>query len=202
MDHPVPPELASENELLREIGRGDRHSFELFYDRVGGVLFSVIIRILRNQQLSEDVLQEVFLEIWKKAPLYDEKRGKATTWVVVLARNRAIDRLRSIQREIKGQDELERETEQAQTFDSHDGFGIVADAESRTRVRDALAGLSSDQREVIEMAFFQSLTHTEIAERLDLPLGTVKARIRRGMLRLREIISQQNQAEEPHPSAE
>src|SRR3984885_8571003 len=107
-------DLEAEIELLRRIGAGDLPSFEELYRRFGGMLFATIIRILNHQEAAEDVLQEVFLQIWEKAPLYDPARGKPLTWVVTLARNKAIDRLRSTQRSDRLHSEVER---QAQAFD-------------------------------------------------------------------------------------
>ena len=108
-------DLEAEVELLHRIGAGDLRSFEEFYRRFGGILFATIIRILNHQEAAEDVLQEVFLQIWEKAPLYDSTRGKPLTWVVTLARNKAIDRLRSTQRSHRLQSEVKRE---AQAFDT------------------------------------------------------------------------------------
>jgi len=181
-------DLEVEIELLQRIGTGDLRSFEELYRRFGGMLFATIIRILNHQEAAEDVLQEVFLQIWEKAPLYDPARGKPLTWVVTLARNKAIDRLRSTQRSLRLHDEVERE---AQAFDSSEARSSADAAEAVEKgalVRDAMRKLSKDQREAISLAFFSGLTQTEIAERLGEPLGTVKARIRRGMMRLREVL--------------
>lgn len=177
-----------EIELLRRIGRGDRASFEQFYDRFSRVLFSIAYRLLRNEQAAEDVLQEVFVQIWKKAPLYDPARGKPMTWVVTLTRHRAIDIIRSTQRRSQLHEDVKLETEVGEKFDDHDSFSAVTSGERHEFVREAMRKLSDEQRQALELAFFGSLTQAEIAERLDLPLGTVKARIRRGMMKLRGLI--------------
>jgi RNA polymerase sigma-70 factor (ECF subfamily) len=152
------------------------------------VLFATAYRVLHNQEAAEDVLQEVFLQIWEKAPLYDPLRGKPLTWAITLTRNRAIDRLRAVQRRNRLQDDVQREAETDEQFDDRSSFDVVASGETGKLVRAALVNLSADQRQAIELAFFSSLTQVEIAERLGEPLGTVKARIRRGMMKLRELI--------------
>ena len=182
-------ELEAEIDLMRRIGQGDRRSFEELYDRFSGVLFSTAYRVLNNREAAEDVLQDVFIQIWDKAPLYDPARGKPMTWAVTLTRNRSIDRLRSIQRRTRLQDDVERESQSFEQFDDRSSFDAVASGETGALVREAIQKLSKDQREAIELAFFSSLTQTEIAGRLDVPLGTVKARIRRGMMKLKDVLS-------------
>ena len=182
-------QLAAEIALLRRVAQGDRRSFEELYDRFSGVLFSIANRVLNNQEAAEDVLQDVFIQIWEKAPLYDPARGKPMTWAVTLTRNKAIDRLRSTQRRSRLQDDVQRESEAFEQFDDRSSFDEVASGESGKLVREAVQKLSKDHREAIELAFFSSLTQTEIAERLNEPLGTVKARIRRGMMKLRDVLS-------------
>jgi RNA polymerase sigma-70 factor (ECF subfamily) len=183
--------LEAEVELLRRIGQGDRRSFEALYDRCAGVLFSTAYHVLNNQEAAEDTLQDVFIQIWEKAPLYDPSRGKPLTWAVTLTRNKAIDRLRSTRRRNRLQEEVQRESETLEQFDSGSSFDAVASGETGTLVREAIRMLSRDQREAIELAFLESLTQSEIAERLQVPLGTVKARIRRGMTKLREVLGPQ-----------
>ncbi len=182
-------DLDAEIALLQRVAQGDRVSFETLYDRFSGVLFSTAYRVLNNQEAAEDVLQDVFIQIWEKAPLYDPARGKPMTWAVTLTRNKAIDRLRSTVRRNRLQDDVEREAETFEQFDDRSSFDAVAAGETNQIVRDAIQKLSKDQREAIELAFFSSLTQTEIAERLNEPLGTIKARIRRGMMKLREVLN-------------
>jgi RNA polymerase sigma-70 factor (ECF subfamily) len=181
-------ELEAEIELLKRIGQGDRRSFEELYDRFAGVLFSTAYRLLKNQQAAEDVLQDVFIQIWKKAPLYSPDRGRPMTWAVTLTRNKAIDLLRATRRRGCLQDNVQQELETFEQFDDRSSFNAVTSAETSKLVRDAMQKLSKDQREAIELAFFSSMTQTEIAERLNAPLGTIKARIRRGMMTLRDMI--------------
>ncbi len=184
-------ELEAEIELLKRIGQGDRGSFEELYDRFSGLLFSTAYRVLNNQVAAEDGLQDVFIQIWEKAPLYNSALGKPLTWAVTLTRNKAIDRLRSTQRRNRLQDDVEREAKIFEQFDGQSSFDAVASVETSKLVREAIEKLSKDQRQVIELAFFSSMTQAEIAERLNEPLGTIKARIRRAMMKLRDVISPQ-----------
>jgi RNA polymerase sigma-70 factor (ECF subfamily) len=189
MDPDPTQQLEAEIALMRRVAQGDRRAFEELYDRFSGLLFSTAYRVLNNQEAAEDVLQDVFVQIWEKAPLYDPSRGKPMTWAVTLTRNKAIDRLRSTQRRNRLQDDVQRESETFEQFDDRSSFDAVASGETGQLVREAIRKLSKDQREAIELAFFSSLTQTEIAERLNEPLGTIKARIRRGMMKLRELLN-------------
>lgn len=182
------PDVQIEIELLKKTGSRDRASFEQLYDRYAGVLFSTAYRVLNDQEAAEDVLQDVFIQIWDKAPTYDEGRGKPLTWAVTLTRNKAIDRLRSTQRRYRLHDEVERETEIMEQTPDRSSADAVDAAEKGRIVRTAVLQLPKEQRQAIELAFFSGLTQAEIAEELNEPLGTVKARIRRGMMRLKEII--------------
>ena len=189
---PAPnPQLAAEIELLRLTGQGDRRSFEQLYERFSGVLFSTAYRVLNSPEAAEDVLQDVFVQIWEKAPLYDPARGKPLTWAVTLTRNKAIDRLRGVQRRNRLHDDVEKQSATFEQFDSRSSLDAVDGVERAQMVRGAIAKLSADQRRALELAFFSGLTQAEIAERLGEPLGTIKARVRRGMMRLRELIEPQ-----------
>ena len=181
-------DLEAEVALLQQIGQGDRQSFETLYDRFSRVLFSTAYRVLNNQQAAEDVLQDVFVQIWEKAPLFDPTRGKPMTWAITLTRNKAIDRLRSTVRRGRLQDEIQRESQTSEQFDDRSSFDALASEDTGKIVREAIQKLSKDQRQAIELAYFSSLTQTEIAGRLNEPLGTIKARIRRGMTRLRDLL--------------
>ena len=181
-------EQQAESELLQRIGQGDRQSFEQFYDRFSRVLFAVAYRLLGSREAAEDVLQDVFIQIWEKAPLYDPARGKPLTWAVTLTRYRAIDLLRAKQRRGRLYEDIKSEAEAAEKFDGRDSFLAVAAGEQHALMRSAIQTLSDDQREAIELAFFGSLTQVEIAERLNQPLGTVKTRIRRGLIKLRGLV--------------
>jgi RNA polymerase sigma-70 factor, ECF subfamily len=176
-----------EVELLRRVAEGDWAAFGRLYDCYATPLFSLAVRILNDPKEAEDVLQEVFLQIWDKAPGFDPALGKPFNWALTFTRNKAIDRLRGSQRRQRLSLEM---TVEANTW--RDASGSAPDEierdERTTLIRTAMAALPAEQRQAIEMAFFSGLTQTEIAEALKQPLGTVKARIRRGMLRLRDSL--------------
>jgi RNA polymerase sigma-70 factor (ECF subfamily) len=174
-------------ELLRRISGGDRAAFAEFYDLYAALFFSVAVRILNDQKEAEDVLQDVFIQIWEKAASFDAKLGKASSWGMTFARNKAIDRIRAAQRRSRL---VEDATAQAvpEATESPSANESLCGRERAEFIRSAVTGLPNEQRQAIELAFFGGLTQNEISERLREPLGTVKARIRRGMLRLRELL--------------
>jgi RNA polymerase sigma-70 factor (ECF subfamily) len=172
-------------DLLRRIAAQDSAALSEFYDQTAGSLFSFALRMLNNAHDAEEVIQDVFMQIWNKAPSFDPDIGLAFTWSMSIVRNRCIDRLRSRQRRSRVMVETndgEVAEPQIQTFVVEHS---LADDELEA-VRAALGALPEDQKRVIEMAFFGGLSHHEIADALSEPLGTVKARIRRGMLKLRD----------------
>ena len=172
-------------ELLRQIAGGDRSAFAEFYDRHSTLMFSVASRILNDPGEAEDVMQETFLQIWEKAAKFDPKLGKASSWAAILVRNKAIDKIRASQRRT-------RLAEEAGT--AHAIAGEVADTVNETLVgheqakmiQTAIVELPGEQRQAIELAYFSGLTQDEISKKLNTPLGTIKARIRRGLLKLRD----------------
>jgi RNA polymerase sigma-70 factor (ECF subfamily) len=178
-------DLERDVELLRRIADGDRSAFSDFYDQYSGLLFSIAIKVLNDPREAEDVLQEVFMQIWNKADAYDQLLGKPASWAVTLTRNKAIDRIRASQRRSRL---LEQATVEADVLpeDSPSAGESLYGKENAQMVRSVVAALPSDQRRAIELAFFSGLTQDEIAKTLQEPLGTIKARIRRGMLKLRE----------------
>ncbi|MGH7318058.1 MAG: sigma-70 family RNA polymerase sigma factor [Candidatus Rokuibacteriota bacterium] len=169
--------------LLRRMAGGDRQSFAQFYDHYARLAFSLIQRILVQRAEAEDVLQEVFWQIWTDARAYDEQRGSPEAWVLTRARSRAIDRLRSIRRrgEISGALLDERMVPELDATMQNPGSRV----EDRTLIENALTILPDPQRHVIEMAFYAGLTQADIAQRLGEPLGTIKTRMRTGLERLR-----------------
>ncbi|CAN5368498.1 sigma-70 family RNA polymerase sigma factor [soil metagenome] len=184
----APDDQEREMELLRGIAMGDEVSFEQLHDRFAPVVYSTVFKVLNDTQDTEDVAQEVFSQIWQKAGLYNRERGKPLTWVATMARNRAIDRFRSKQRRSRLRDEFEEES-RGRSFVTHVDSADEVYAKERSRiVRSAVMELSDEQREAIELAYFTGLTQNEIARNLGEPLGTIKARIRRGMMRLRSTV--------------
>ncbi len=180
---------APDAELLRLAATGDHDSLQEYPSRNSGVLLATAFRVLNNMKDAEEVVQEAFVQIWAKASVYDVRRGKPLTWAMTLTRNKAIDRLRRVQRRHRLQEEIEQEAQIWERVTENDSSTEAVSHETRAIVRSAVIQLSEDQRRAIELAFFAGLTQHEIAEKLDEPLGTVKARIRRGMMKLRQIIA-------------
>jgi RNA polymerase sigma-70 factor (ECF subfamily) len=178
------PEQATDVETLRSVARGDEQALAALYDRYRLILFGLILRILHSQPEAEDVLQEVFLQVWRRASDFDETRGRPFTWLVTLARSRAIDRLRSTSARERTADEAAR----AAPDSISDAAADAVKSEQGEIVRRALAELPEEQRRALLLAYFEGLTQTEIAERTATPLGTVKTRMRSGMLKLRELL--------------
>jgi RNA polymerase sigma-70 factor (ECF subfamily) len=175
----------SQAQLLQRIAAQDRQALTEFYEQTVTVLFSTAVRILGDAHEAEDVVQDVFVQIWNKAATFDAALGAPFHWALGIARNRAIDRLRARQRRGRMLEEVTQETEAnpASATVHHD---VGLSEEELANVRSAVKNLPTDQRQAIELAFFGGLTHAEIATELKEPLGTVKARIRRGMLKLKE----------------
>lgn len=174
---------STDSELLLKAASGNTAAFSDLYDRLSPVLFPLAMNMLRDVEQAEDLLQDVFLLIWDRANHYDPKLGTPLAWSVALTRNKAIDRIRANQRRRRLAEELLEE--QGGVMESPAELGISG-GETSQAVRKALQSLPKEQREAIELAFFKGLAHAEVAEALQAPLGTVKARIRRGMLQLRE----------------
>lgn len=176
-------------EVLRAIAGGDEHALSALYDRYRLILFGLILRILHSQQEAEDVLQEVFLQVWRRASSFDETRGRPFTWLVTLARSRAIDRLRSL----GSRERTAQEAARAVPDSISDAADDAVKSEQGEIVREALRELPEEQRRTLLLAYFEGLTQSEIAERLNTPLGTVKTRMRSGMMKLRELLGERMQ---------
>jgi RNA polymerase sigma-70 factor (ECF subfamily) len=174
-------------ELLRRIAAKDRDALNELYDQTARPLFSIACRMLGNVADAEEIIQDVFVQIWTKAAKFDAEKGQPFHWVLALTRNRCIDGLRARQRrsrimvDMNGEPELDQAVELAPVDAPLMENDIAV-------IQSVVNNLPKDQRQAIEMAFFGGLTHQEIAESLNEPLGTVKARIRRGMLKLREAL--------------
>lgn len=191
LTEPDPADRADEDAaLMLRMARGDREAFGQLYDRFSRPLHATARRILNDSKEAEDIVQDVFLALWEKAGAFAAERGTAFAWAVTLTRHRAIDRLRTRQR---------RDGLLAQAAPADLGYDAAADAgdsadrlwlqEKARAVRSAVARLPADQQTALELAFFSGLTQLQIAEKLQEPLGTVKARIRRGLLKLRDTLA-------------
>lgn len=174
--------------LLERIQQGEAAALAELYDGQAGLLHAIILRILNNNTEAEDVLQEVFVQIWEKAGNYDPSLGNAIGWIVTLARNRAIDRVRSLGRKAQLLERVAKEDFMPVETPASGGTDGLIGQEKAAQVRQALAALPKEQRRAIELAFFSGLSQSEIAGALQEPLGTIKARIRRGMLQLRDLL--------------
>ncbi|MBA3714060.1 MAG: sigma-70 family RNA polymerase sigma factor [Pyrinomonadaceae bacterium] len=178
----IPP---SDAELIRRVALGDGQAFALLYDRYSPKLFGLLLRTLRSRAEAEDVLQEVFLEVWQSAADFDETRGRPFTWLVLRARSRAIDRARALAARHRAAVESQREAPQ---WDFSDASEDVLRSEQGRIVREALAALPDKQRRALLLAYFEGLSQSQIAARLGLPLGTVKTQMRAGLTKLVRLL--------------
>ena len=177
---------SAELQYMRLIAQGDSNAFAAFYDCYSKPLYSLAFRVVNNTKDAEDVLQEVFLKIWEKAASFDETIGNPFNWAASMTRNKAIDRLRSKRRHARMFSEA---TESVVLEVTSFAIPPAFEKEQIAQIQTAVTGLPDDQRRAIELAFFGGLTHIEIAGVLEEPPGTIKARIRRGMLRLRDCLA-------------
>ena len=171
-------------DLILALGRREGDALEKLYDRYSGLCLALAYRMLGDRQTAEDVVQEAFLNVWRSASAYDPKRSGARSWLVSIVRNRCIDKLRSnaVRPRLAGEEEI------AERPGGHDVWKEVSQSLSREEVTRALAQLPQEQRETIELAYFGGLTQVEIAERMGIPLGTVKGRVRISLQRLRGLL--------------
>ena len=174
----------TDEDLLLAIARGNEGALAELYDRFGGVAYGLALRVLRDQALAEDAVQDAFLAAWRTAASFDPARGKASTWLLTIVHRRAVDLVR---REDRRRGEPLEDAPIA-AGDETDEEAIVRD--ERRRVRAALAVLTDNEREAIELAYYGGLSQSEIADRLGVPLGTVKSRMFAGLARLRDALDQ------------
>ncbi|HSL54165.1 MAG TPA: sigma-70 family RNA polymerase sigma factor [Pyrinomonadaceae bacterium] len=174
-----------EVKLLKAIAARDEAALAQLYDHYRIILFGLLMRILNNREEAEDVLQEVFLQVWRKAEDFDENRGRPFTWLVTLARSRGIDRLRTLAARERVAEAGAREAVEVISDAATDAFK----SEQRGLVSKALAQLPDEQKRPLMLAYFDGLTQSEIATRLGAPLGTVKTRMRTGLMNLREQLA-------------
>ena len=175
---------------MQRIARRDGDALRCLFDRYGRVCLAICVRILRDRNDAEQLLIDVFAEVWERCDRYDATRGSPITYLLTLSRSRAIDRVRA------------RKTSPAASLDSIPSLNLASDntqtpldqtmlGERRVIVREALGRLDANQRQAVELAFYDGLSHSEIAEKLHKPLGTVKTHIRQGLIRLRDMLRNQ-----------
>ncbi len=183
-----PSEAPSLDGLLQATGRGDRAAFDQLYDEVSGLVYGLVLRVVRDPSLAEDVSQEALVEIWRRAPLFDVQRGSARSFVARIAHARAVDRVRSEQAH---RDRNERDFARTPETTEPAAAETVTALHEAAAIRDALRNLTQTQRQAVTLAFYDGRTHREVAELLDIPLGTAKTRIRDGLIKLRDTLQEQ-----------
>lgn len=183
--------------LLARVARREEAAFAALYDRFSVPVFAMIVRIVRSRAEAEEVLQEVFWQVWERAGDYRAVLGSGFQWVVTLARHKAIDRLRANSRHLQRIENAQGARAEEDDVMLPAAVAKLAATEWSTALRRALSRLDLDERRVIALAFFDGLTHEEIAAALKVPAGTVKARIRRGLLKLKRSLARLRQADQP-----
>jgi RNA polymerase sigma-70 factor (ECF subfamily) len=174
----------SEADLLARIVHGDEHALAALYDRLSSLAYGLALRVLGDADASRDVVQDAFLRVWHRADRYDVSRGAARPWFLRIVRNLAIDRLRTADARTRAETASHSDVALAPVVERPDD--AAARTERARELRAALAELPAEQRRAIEIAYFEGLSHSEIAAREQMPLGTVKTRIRDGVLKLKE----------------
>ncbi|MDZ4845142.1 MAG: sigma-70 family RNA polymerase sigma factor [Chitinophagales bacterium] len=169
-----------EDTLVASLKAKDKTAISNIYDYYSPVLFGVILKIVKSEQSAEDVLQDAFVKIWKSAEMYDASKGRLFTWLINIARNTAIDHIRSkdFKKELRTESNLVYANEDTESFNT-DHIGL----------KEIVEKLKPDNKEIIDLIYFQGYTHVEVAEKLSLPLGTVKSKVRISIRELREIIT-------------
>jgi len=181
----APEQVRDEEVLLLAVARGDQAAFAALYDRVGSLVHGIVRRVVRDPAQSEEVTQEVMVEVWRSAVRFDPERGSARTWILTMAHRRAIDRVRSEQ---ASRNRTARVADQQYARDFDEVSERVEVSFEHEQVRGALSTLTDLQRQAVELAYYQGYTYREVAELLDTPLGTVKTRMRDGLIRLRDAL--------------
>ena len=180
-----PRPVDADAELLARVARGDRAALSRLYETLAGQALAVALRVLGSRSDAEEVLQDTFVEVWTRAHSYDPDRGGARPWVLAIARNRAIDRLRrrgAVARMVNGA------ANEPIVAAGTTPLELVERRQARERIQAALAQLSPEQRRVLELGYFEGLSQSEIAAKLDEPLGTVKTRVRAALQKLAELV--------------
>ncbi|MFN8192897.1 MAG: ECF RNA polymerase sigma factor SigK [Nocardioidaceae bacterium] len=171
--------------LLKQSALGDRDAFARLYDATSARAYGLAVRVVRDPAQAEEVTQEAYLDVWRTSTRFDPERGSAISWLLTIVHRKAVDRVRSAEASSRRDETYQRQQHQV----DHDSTAEAAQASLEARrVRHALTGLTPAQRQAIELAYLDGYTHTEVAQMLDLPLGTAKTRIRDGLIRLRDSL--------------
>lgn len=186
--------VSGDDELLARILVRDEAAFAILYERYADLVYSVALRVLTDPAGAQDVAQEVFIRLWKKPDSYDPERGRFMPWLLSVARNRAVDGVRSRGRRRLHELAPVEGGEDPVDVRAPDPASMAVVASEREAVRNALGVLPAEQRQAIELAYFAGLTQQEISERLAMPLGTVKTRVRLGMKKLRVALSLESES--------
>lgn len=177
-----------EKALMRRIVHGDEGAFEALYDRYSRLLYSILLSVVKHPPEAQDMLQELFVHIWHQAKQFNAERGSVYSWLVTMTRNRAIDRLRSKSYRDRQQEFANDEAMMLVPDDEISPLDGITISEDRERIQNALAQIPAEQRDALMLAYFQGYTQTEIAELLQIPLGTIKTRMRQGLIKLSSLL--------------
>lgn len=186
----LPVDQLSDEVLLSAVARGAVWAMEILYERYSRILYSLAYRMVADHQVAEDLLQDAFLAVWRRATSYSPQSGAARSWVVSIMHHRTIDYLRSVRRRSTLKEASWEEVERDERTAFPDAWDEAWQNIQSAKIREALMKLPTEQRMVIELAYFQGWTHSEIAEGCQIPLGTVKARIRLGLTHLRRVVEE------------
>lgn len=180
----VNPESVALFEALKRMAAGDHPALATCYDLIGSVVFSLAVRMLRDRAAAEDVSQDIFVQVWRQAGNYDTSRGTPEAWIMMIARTRILDRIRARGAGVVLKSVGENLPDAPAADDWPDDLAVTR--EDAANVRQALGELPAEQRQAVELAFFDGLTHMEISEKTGVPLGTIKTRIRLGLMKIRD----------------
>lgn len=179
-----------DNALIEAISMGDSQALEVLYNRYGAVIYRMALRIVKNSELAEDVVQEVFWRVWRRSSSFEKDRGRVAQWLFGVAHNLCIDELRRMRsRPVSVYEDVEHPLIQQLADDKIDIAETAWNSERRRVITDALSQLPESQRQAVEMAYFGGMSHQEIATKLDRPLGTIKTRVRLGLHKLKSLLS-------------
>ena len=178
-----------EKALMRRISIGDEVAFEALYDRYSRLLYSILLSVVKHPAEAQDMLQELFLHIWNQAKNFDAGRGNVYSWLVTMTRNRSIDRIRSKSFRERQQESSNDEAMMLIPDGDISPLDSISLTEDRNRIHEALAQIPAEQRDALMLAYFQGYTQSEIAELLETPLGTIKTRMRQGLIKLSSLLS-------------